>query len=133
MTIVAWTFALLSAVVYLLAFVWESVLFTRPGVHRGVFFVPTEDVPAIRLWAFGVGFYNLALAAGAVTGVIAWIRGAETVGRTLVVFVTLTMVLGGAVLVVADRLAMGRPRGKGLGGALGAGVPPLVALVATLA
>jgi putative membrane protein len=36
----------------------------------------------------------------------------------------------GIVLFVADRMALGRPRGKGVGGALAQGVPPLIALVA---
>lgn len=130
MTAVVWTFALLSAAVYLLAFAWETILFQRPGVHQGIFFVPGSDVPAVRLWAFGVGFYNLFLAIGAVAGVVAWSAGNETVGRTLVVFTCLCMFLGGAVLVVADRMALSRPRGKGLGGALAAGGPALVALIA---
>lgn len=38
--------------------------------------------------------------------------------------------LSGSVLFVADRMALGRPRGTGVGGALGQAVPPLVALVA---
>jgi putative membrane protein len=31
---------------------------------------------------------------------------------------------------VVDRMALGRPRGKGVGGALAQGVPPLIVLVA---
>lgn len=130
MTLVVWAFALLGAATYLLVFVWESLLFQRPGVHHGVFSVATADVPAVRLWAFGVGFYNLFLALGVVAGVIAWGAGHETVGRTLVIYVCLCMVLSGVVLLVADRMALGRPRGEGLSGALGAGGPALVALVA---
>ena len=38
--------------------------------------------------------------------------------------------LAGIVLFVSDRLALGRPRGTGFGGALIQGVPPLIALVA---
>jgi hypothetical protein len=41
-----------------------SRLFTRPGIHRKIFAVETEDVPAIRLWAFGCGFYYLFIASG---------------------------------------------------------------------
>lgn len=79
---VVWTFTLLAAATYILVFVWETLLFRRPGVHQGIFFVPTADVPAVRLWAFGVGFYNLFLGSGAVVGVIAWSAGQEAVGRT---------------------------------------------------
>jgi putative membrane protein len=99
-------------------------------VHQGVFSVPSTDVPAIRLWAFGVGFYNLFLAGGIIAGAIAWATDHETVGRTLVIYVCVFMVLGSIVLLVADRMAMGRERGKGLGGVLAEGLPPLIALIA---
>jgi putative membrane protein len=101
-------------------------------VHQGVFGVPARDVPAVRLWAVGVGFYNLFLACGMITGVIAWISGNETVGRTLVIYICLFMTLGGVVLFVADRLGLGRERGKGISGALAESLPPLVALTAAL-
>ena len=42
------------------------------------------------------------------------------------------MFLSGIALLVADRLELGRARGKGLGGALAAGGPPLVALIAAV-
>lgn len=42
------------------------------------------------------------------------------------------MFLSGLVLLVADRLELGRARGKGLGGALAQSVPPLVALIAVV-
>lgn len=80
MTVIAWTFALLAAATYLLVFVGEALLFRRPSVHQGIFFVPTADVAAVQLWAFGVGFYNLFLACGAIAGVIAWGAGARRSG-----------------------------------------------------
>jgi putative membrane protein len=132
MMLVVWTFALLAAMLHVVVFVWEALLFQRPGVHQRIFFVPTADVPAVRLWAFGVGFYNLFLGSGAVAGVIAWSAGNETVGRTLVIYTCLFMFLSGLVLLIADRLELGRARGKGLGGALAQSVPPLVALIAAV-
>jgi putative membrane protein len=86
----------------------------------------------VRVWAFGVGFYNLFLACGMVVGVIAWMSGNETVGRTLVTYICLFMVLGGIVLFVGDRLGFGGARGKSIVGAVGESVPPLIALVASL-
>jgi putative membrane protein len=86
----------------------------------------------VRVWAFGVGFYNLFLGCGMVVAVIAWMSGDETVGRTLVTYICLFMVLGGVVLLIADRLGFGGERGKSIGGALGESVPPLIALVASL-
>lgn len=130
MTVVVWVFAILAGILHIVVFAWEALLFERPGVHQKIFQVPRADVPAIRLWAFGVGFYNLFLGCGAITGVIAWMSGNETIGRTLVIYVCLFMFLSGVVLVIADRMAMGRPRGAGISGALGQGVPPLIALIA---
>ncbi|GAB3427425.1 DUF1304 domain-containing protein [Flindersiella endophytica] len=130
MTVVAWVLALLTAVVHLVVFVFEAFLIERPAVHKQVFHVPAEDVPAVRLWAFGVGFYNCFLAAGLVAGVIAWAAGHETVGRTLLIYLCVFIALSGGVLFAADRLGLGRERGKGIGGALGQGIPPLLALLA---
>jgi putative membrane protein len=67
-----------------------------------------------------------------VVGVIAWMGGNETVGRTLVIYICLFMILGGIVLFIADRLGFGGDGGKSIGGALGESVPPLIALVASL-
>lgn len=132
MTIVVWIFALIAAVVHLLAFLWETVLIERPGVHQGVFTIPASDLPAIKLWSFCVGFYNLFLAGGMVAGVIAWGIGYEDIGRSLVIYLCLFMFLSGIVLFIADRMAMSRPRGTGVGGALGQAIPPLIALIAIL-
>ncbi len=130
MTVVVWVFALLAAAVHLLVFVWEAFLITRPGIHQGVFGVPAADVPAVRLWAFGVGFYNLFIGLGMVGGVVAWMAGNVTVGRTLVLYLLVFMFLSGLVLLLADRLALGREKGAGIGGAIGQSGPPLVALLA---
>ena len=130
MTLVVWIFALLAALVHVLAFTWEVLVFERVGVHKGIFAIPTRDVPPVRLWSFNVGFYNLLLALGMITGVIAWIAGYVTVGRALVIYLCSFMLLAGIVLFISDRLALSRPRGSGVGGALSQSVPPLVALVA---
>jgi putative membrane protein len=130
MTAVVLIFALVAAVVHFIAFAWETVLFERPGVHEGVFAIPAADVPPVRLWAFNVGFYNLFIACGFVVGVIVWMTGNEAVGRTLVIYLCLFAFLASIALLTSDRLAMSRPRGKGVGGALAQGVPPLVALAA---
>ena len=133
MTIVVWSFALLAGLLHVVVFAWEALLFPRPGVHQRIFATPSADVPAIRLWAFGVGFYNLSLACGVIAGVIVWAAGEETVGRTLVLYTCLFMFLSGIVLFVADRMELSRPRGTGVSGALAQSGPPLVALVALIA
>ena len=132
MTAVAQGFALVAAAVHVLAFVWEVVVFVRPGVHRDIFRIPTADVPAARLWAFNVGFYNLFLASGAVVGVILWWSGEVAVGRALVLYTCAFMAAAGVALFASDRLALSRPRGAGVGGSIAQTVPPAVALLAVV-
>jgi putative membrane protein len=131
-TVVVWVLALVVAAIHVLVFVWESVLFRRPSVHRGVFGVASDDVRPVLLWAVNVGFYNLFLAAGLVVGVLAWINGAETTGRTLLTYLASFITLAGLVLFVSDRLALGRPRGTGVTGAIAQTVPALLTLIALL-
>jgi putative membrane protein len=94
----------------------ESVLFRRPQVHRR-FRTATEDVDAVRPWAFNQGFYNLFLGVGVLAGVI-WSNS------TLVVFGCLCMVGAALVLVFTDR-RMARA-------AVMQGLFPLIAVIAAL-
>jgi putative membrane protein len=130
MTVLAWIATLVTATVHILVFVGESLLFQHPRVHQGVFSVPTADVQPVRLWAFNVGFYNLFLGCGMIAGVITWAAANEAVGRALVLYTCLFVFLAGIVLFLSDRMALSRPRGTGVGGAIGQSVPPLVALIA---
>jgi putative membrane protein len=119
---VAQAFAVLSALVFIWAGILESFFFHRPGVHEKIFHTRTQDVPAIRLWSFCQGFYNLFVAAGAIGGVIALHTGHDAAGRALVLYACAFMFGTGIVLGIADR--------RHLDGALGSSLPPLVALMA---
>ena len=130
MTVVVWIFALIAAALHIVVFACEAFLIERPSVHEGVFGLPY--VPAVRMWAFGVGFYNLFLGCGLIAAVIAWMSGNEAVGGTLVIYICLFMVLSGIVLFIADRLGFGGSGGKSIVGAFGQSLSPLVALVAAL-
>jgi putative membrane protein len=126
-SVVAQVAAAVAALIHLVVWVCEAFLIHR--VHHSMFRQPASDVPAIRLWAFGVGFYNLFLACGLIAGLIALHSGQELVGRTLIFYVSWFMVLGSVVLAVADQLAMSRPRNQAWGGVAAEGVPPLVVLL----
>jgi len=119
---VAQIFAVITGLVHLAAFVMESLVFRR--AHR-VFQVRDEHVPAVRMWAFNQGFYNLYFAAAAIIGVILLHTGDVTVGKTLVLFACGSMFLAGVVLFVSD------PRRERLSGAIGQGLAPLVVLLAS--
>lgn len=127
MSVVAQVAAAVAALIHLVVWVCEAFLIGR--VHRSMFGQPAQDVPAIRLWAFGVGFYNLFLACGVIAGLIALHCGQELVGRTLIFYVSWFMVGGSVVLAVADQLAMSRPRNQAWGGVAAEGIPPLVVLL----
>jgi putative membrane protein len=121
---VAQVFAVLAAFVFIWAGLLESFFFSRPGVHRKIFHTPTENLPALRLWSFCQGFYNLFLAAGTIIGLIALNNGDVRVGRALVLYTCAFMVGTGIVMGIRDR--------RHLDGAVGASLPPLIALVAAL-
>ncbi|GHG51388.1 MULTISPECIES: DUF1304 domain-containing protein [Amycolatopsis] len=132
MNAVAQLFAGVAVLVHLLAFTWEVVLFERPGVHEGIFKIPSANLPATRLWSFNVGFYNLFLAAGPVLGLVLLHTGHVDAGQWLVRYGCAFMLLAGIALGVSDALALSRPRGAGRAGALAQAVPSLGALVAGL-
>lgn len=132
MNAVVQVLALLTAAIHTVVFVWESLLFERPAIHRGIFAVPTEDVPPVRLWSFCVGFYNLFLAAAPVTGVILLHAGHQDAGKVLIIYAAVFMVLSSLVLLVAIQRGLSRPRGTGISGVFGQGLPALGVLVAAL-
>lgn len=130
MMIVVWIFALITALAALTAFVWESFLIRQTFVHEKVFSVPASDLPAIRLWTFGLGFYNMFVGLGLIGGLILWANGNEVAGKTLIIFNCLVAIVGGVMLFIGDRLGFGRKKGAHIGGAFGQAVPPLITLLA---
>jgi putative membrane protein len=133
MSVLAQVFIAAAVLVHVLAFVFEVLLFERPAIHRDLFTIPSGDLPAARLWAFNVGFYNLFLAAGPVLGVILYHAGQPAAGRALAFYGCGFMFLAGVALAVSDRLAMSRPKGAGVAGAIAQAVPSAAAVVALLA
>jgi putative membrane protein len=127
---VAQAFAVLAGLIHIWAWLFESFFFSRPQVHQGVFHTPSNDVPAVRLWSFNQGFYNLFLAVGAITGVLALNTGRDTAGRALVIYVCTFMV--GAAVVLGAGAVRGAWDRRHLRGAFGQGIPPLAALIAAL-
>ena len=106
MVILASVFAVLAALLHVLFFAYESLLFERPEVHAR-FRTRTEDVPAVNPWAYNQGFYNLFLAVGALVGVVLALAGQEAVGLALVLLACGSMLAAAVVLVTTDR-AMAR-------------------------
>ncbi len=103
-------FALVAAVVHILAFVWETLLFQRPWCASGFLRDSNRRRPPRYGSAFNVGFYNLFIAGGLMAGLIIWMNGNESAGRALVIYLSLSAFLAGIALFASD--------------------PPLVALIA---
>lgn len=123
MNAVAQLAAVVAGLVHIMIFAMESLLFTRPAVHRR-FGVRAEEVPAVRPWAFNQGFYNLFLAAGALVGLFILWGDAESAGRAVVVFACASMVAAALVLLATNiRMASA---------AAVQGVAPLIALAFTV-
>lgn len=122
MSALAQVFVGLAAVLHVLFFVMESVLFMRPDVHRRFGLRTREEAELVRPMAFNQGFYNLFLAAGAVVGIV-WAAGdgADTGGTAVAGFACAVMLGAAVVLVTTSR--------RFLPAALVQGLPPLVALL----
>ena len=105
MLIAAQLVAGLAAVLHVVFFVFESLLWTRPEVYARFGIASREQAETIRPMAFNQGFYNLALAVGLFVGIVMLGRdgAAGVVGKTLVIFATGCMVVAGLVLASTGR------------------------------
>ena len=120
MSALAQVLVAVAAVLHVLFFVMESVVFMRPAVHRR-FGLSRESAVVVRPMAFNQGFYNLFLAVGALAGIVCTQIGRETTGVALASFACAVMLGASLVLVATDR--------RFLLAAAVQGVPPLLALV----
>ncbi|MBH0007924.1 DUF1304 domain-containing protein [Salinibacterium sp. UTAS2018] len=115
-------FVFLAALVHLMIFFMESVLFHTPRVQQ-VFGVRPQDVDAVKPWAYNQGFYNVFLALGAGTGLV--LMGTVSMwpaGIALAMFAALSMLLAAVVLITSQPRQMARP-------AIIQGVPPLLGII----
>jgi putative membrane protein len=125
---VAVVFALVAAVIHVLFFVLESVLFRRPFAWRTFGIRSQQDAETTRDWALNQGFYNLFLAVGAVVGVLLATADDPATSGAGVGMVLLAMgsMLGAALVLLVTKPAM-------LRGVVIQGVAPLVAIIGMLA
>ena len=99
MIVIATLVVALAAVLHVVIFVLESVLWSRPSVWKR-FSVPDQaSADVVRPMAYNQGFYNLFLAIGAIVGIILYGIGQHPIGLTLVFFTLTCMVLAAIVLV----------------------------------
>ncbi|WP_344484917.1 DUF1304 domain-containing protein [Glycomyces endophyticus] len=113
MLLVVQILAALAGLVHVYIWVMETVRFSDPKVHRGVFKTDTADLAAVKPWAANQGWYNLFLAIGALLGA-ALVRAEPAVGWTLVVTACGSMALAALVLVATDRSMLAAAAKQGL-------------------
>jgi putative membrane protein len=117
--------AVVAALVHVLFWVEESLLWMRPAIYKKTFGFSTEVATGARLLAFNQGFYNLFLALGVAFGLAAPALGLPVEGRAVAAFALASM-LGAALVLLGSKPAFW------LGAAI-QGVPPAVALLALAA
>lgn len=96
-------FIFVAAVIHLLIFFMESVLWSKPSVWKRFGLKTQEEADIVRPMAFNQGFYNVFLAVGAGTGLVMlgsanWGQG----GITLSIFAAVSMVLAAVVLITSS-------------------------------
>ncbi len=114
-------FAVLAALIHVLFFVMESVLFTRPAVWPRFGLRSQEQADVVWPMAFNQGFYNLFLALGIVVGLALAAGDADSAGTALVLFACSCMAAAGVVLALTNR--------RFLPAAAVQVLPPLLAIV----
>ncbi|AFE06568.1 hypothetical protein COCOR_05774 [Corallococcus coralloides DSM 2259] len=103
MSPLAQVFAVIAALIHVLFFVMESIVFSRPKVWKRFGLKSQADADVVKPMALNQGFYNLFLAVGVLVGVVLVHTGAVASGVAAVVFGCGCMLLAALVLVSSNR------------------------------
>ena len=103
MSPLAQVFAVLAALLHVLFFVMESIVFSQPQVWRRFGLKSQADADVVKPMALNQGFYNLFLALGVLVGIALVHTDAVVSGVTAVVFGCACMALAAVVLVSSNR------------------------------
>ena len=112
-------FAGLAGTIHVLFFVMESILWMNPKVHSRFLVENVADAEAINVFIMNQGVYNLFLAIGLFLGLYI-VKSNETVGKTLLGYVSAVMV-GASIVLIATVPSMAA-------GLIVQGLPPLIVL-----
>jgi putative membrane protein len=96
-------FVFLAAVIHVLIFFLESVLWSKPTTWKRFGLKTQAEADTVRPMAFNQGFYNLFLAIGVGVGlVLLGLPGTQQAGIALSIFAALSMVLAALVLITSS-------------------------------
>jgi len=115
-------FVAIAALIHIVIFVLESVLWSRPATWKRFGLRTQEEADIVKPMAYNQGFYNVFLALGAGAGIvmIAY-ANVQAQGIALSIFVLLSMLLASVVLITSNpKLARA---------AMTQGLAPLIGLI----
>jgi putative membrane protein len=103
LVIIGSVFVFIAAVIHIVIFFLESILWSKPAVWRRFGLKTQQEADIVRPMAFNQGFYNVFLALGAGTGLVMlgsanWSQG----GIALAIFACASMVLAALVLITSS-------------------------------
>ena len=116
----AQVFIAIAGAIHIYIFVMESVLWGKPKTNR-IFGLSPQLAEQNRVFAFNQGYYNLFLAIGAILGVAFSFAGHPTVGLTLMLCSSASMI-GASLALLYSQPKLKRP-------ALIQGLPPMLGLI----
>ncbi len=99
---ISYFFFFIAALVHILFFILESVLFQKPGGYK-YFKIKPEHHDVVKPWAFNQGFYNLFLAVGMLVGLYYVNQLEIRLAGLMVSFCGLSMITAGLVLFMTDK------------------------------
>lgn len=93
----------IAAVIHILIFALESILWSRPSTWRRFGLRSQADAEIVKPMAFNQGFYNLFLAIGVKVGLLfLWVWNSPEVGLALVFLAAGSMVAAAVVLILSS-------------------------------
>lgn len=101
--IIGSAFVFLAAVIHLVIFFMESILWSKPSVWKRFGLKTQQEADIVKPMAFNQGFYNVFLAIGAGIGLVmlgsaSWAQG----GIAIAIFACASMVLAALVLITSS-------------------------------
>lgn len=96
-------FATVAAIVHVLIFALESVLWAKPQVWRRFGLKSQSEADAVEPMAFNQGFYNLFLALAAILGLLLLGWGNPIAGKWVLLVALASMSLASIVLLITNR------------------------------
>lgn len=101
--VLAIVFAIVAALVHVLIFALESVLWGKPSTWRRFGLKSQAEANLMEPMAFNQGFYNLFLALGSVVGLLLLVWGNPVAGKWVLLVALSSMVLASIVLLITNR------------------------------